>query len=174
MRTFPVTPAAVCAWMLAAVMCVGRLTALGSGNIDANNKFAWSENAGWFNFNPTNGGVTVVVERPQWLSGYAWAENIGWVKLGNAAGGPYANTATNTWGVNIISGKLTGYAWSETCGWMRFDPTNASVTLDWPTGTFDGYAWAENLGWIHFRNGSPAYSVQTTARLPTGTSLLIR
>jgi len=156
-----------------AVLCAGALTALGSGNIDANNRFAWSEDAGWFDFNPTNGGVTVVVTANQkWLSGYAWAENIGWVELGNASGGPYSNSGTNTWGVNIAASKLTGYAWSETCGWVRFDPPNAQVTIDWSNGKFDGYAWAENVGWVHFRNGSPAYNVQTTAR-PPGTVFLI-
>ena len=56
----------------------------------------WSENSGWQNFRPDNGGVTV---NDTCLSGYAWAENIGWVKLGSGTG-PYDNTTSANWGVN--------------------------------------------------------------------------
>ena len=44
------------------------------GNIDDTEKYAWSENAGWLNFRPAHGGVTV---HETHLSGYAWADNIG-------------------------------------------------------------------------------------------------
>ena len=37
------------AWAL--VSCVWA-----SGNIDPNSKYAWSENIGWVNFAPSNGG----------------------------------------------------------------------------------------------------------------------
>jgi len=145
-----------------------------SGNIDPTNKYAWAENAGWANFAPTNGGVTVVLTRElRYLSGYAWAENIGWFKLGNANGGPYQNTAANDWGVNIEGGTLTGYAWSENCGWIHFSPTNSQATINLSDGRFDGYAWAENVGWIHFRHALPAYNVETTARLTSGTIISI-
>ena len=55
-----------------------------------------SENSGWQNFRPDNGGVTV---NDTCLSGYAWAENIGWVKLGSGTG-HYGNTTSANWGVN--------------------------------------------------------------------------
>lgn len=153
--------------------------AFAEGNIDATNKYAWAENAGWVNFAPTNGGVTVVLpgRYNRYLSGYAWAENVGWLKLGNANGGPYQNTATNNWGVNIAVGSppaLTGYAWSENCGWVHFSPTNSQATINMSDGRFDGYAWAENVGWIHFKNAAPAYNVQTTARPPNGTVFSVR
>lgn len=132
------------------------------GNIDTSNKYAWSENAGWLNFNPTtNGGVTV---HDTYLSGYAWAENIGWIKLGSGTG-PYSNTTSANWGVNRDSGTgaLSGYAWSENAGWINFDSSNGQVIIDTSTGSFDGYAWAENVGWIHFKNSSPAYNVKVAA-----------
>jgi len=147
-------------------------SALATGNIDVNNKYAWSENAGWVNFGPTNAGVTVVASGSQYLSGYAWAENIGWVKLGNANGGPYQNTGASDWGVNIINKTLAGFAWSENCGWIRFNPTNSPVTINWSDGTLSGYAWSENVGWVHMASLS-AYGVQTTARA-CGTMLLFR
>ena len=50
-------------------------------------------------------------------------------------------------------------AWAEVSG--NIDPTNK-------------YAWAENIGWIHFENTSPAYNVETTARLADGTIFMIR
>ena len=57
------------------------------------NKWAWGTNAGWINFAPDNGGVTVYSDH---LEGYAWGENIGWIRLGTYTGGgshTYANDA---------------------------------------------------------------------------------
>ena len=140
--------------------------ATSEGNIDTSNKYAWSENAGWLNYRPTNGGVTV---HGTYLSGYAWAENIGWVKLGSGTG-PYANNTSDNWGVNRDSstGALSGYAWSENAGWINFNPTHSQVTVNTSTGSFDGYAWAENVGWIHFKYDNPTYNVLVVA--PTITS----
>jgi len=151
--------------------------AFAQGNIDTSNKYAWAENAGWVNFAPTNGGVTVVLPGNGFLSGYAWAENIGWIRMGNTNGQPYQNTAATNWGVNIVAGRpraLDGYAWSENCGWIHFDATNSQATINLSDGRFDGYAWAENVGWIHFRSASPSYGVQTTARPSLGTLCIIR
>lgn len=141
------------------------VSTLAAGNIDDNNnKYAWAESAGWCNFSPTHGGVTVDITGDDWfLSGYAWHENIGWIRLG-VGSGPYANTAADNYGVNMdADGNLSGYAWSETCGWINFNPTHSQVTINTTTGDFDGYAWGENIGWIHFKNTSPAYGVRTTA-----------
>lgn len=144
--------------------------AFAGGNIDRTLKFAWAENGGWQNWRSTYGGVTVVANGANgYLSGYAWGENIGWVKLGVGVG-PYTNTDTNNYGVNMdAGGKLSGYAWSETCGWISFSNTHSQVTI--ATGSFDGYAWAENVGWVHFKNESPAYNVQI---IFTGTTFSIR
>lgn len=137
--------------------------AYAAGNIDAVNKWAWAGNAGWLNFNPTHGGVTVYNDH---LEGFAWAENIGWVRLGTYDGGgthTYANDAPASYGVNNDgNGNLSGYAWSSNAGWINFNPTHGQVTIDPATGEFDGYAWGENVGWIHFRNVSPAYGVVRT------------
>lgn len=131
-----------------------------TGNISTSDKYAWSENTGWMNFRPSNGGVTV---NDTYLSGYVWAENIGHVKLGNDSGGPYNNTNANDWGVNRDNtGNLSGYAWSENVGWINFNTTHSQVTIDTATGSFDGYAWSENVGWIRFKNGATVYNVVTT------------
>jgi hypothetical protein len=95
------------------------------GNIDPAEHDAWAENAGWVDFRPVFGGVTVM---PTFLSGYAWAENAGWMKLGSGAG-PYANTTATDYGVNRdISGNLTGYAWSENVGWIHFRGTSTGTS----------------------------------------------
>jgi len=146
------------------------------GNIDADNSEAWSENAGWINFAPSDGGVTVSETA---LAGFAWSENIGWIKFGSGTP-PYVNTDVDNWGVNLVKGSgslftLTGYAWSENGGWIRFDPTHHGVTINGSTGVFGGYAWAENIGWIHLRGEAPVYGVVTTAGLiPNGTVLVVR
>jgi hypothetical protein len=141
-------------------LTVGLFRAVRAGagsNIDPDDKYAWSTNAGWINFNPTHGGVTVYADH---LEGYAWAENAGWIRLGTHTGGgahTYANTGKDDYGVNRgSSGNLSGYAWGASAGWINFSPTHGGVSIDPVTGEFDGYAWAENVGWIHFRNTGPA------------------
>jgi len=135
-----------------------------TGNIDATDKWAWGTNAGWINFAPTHGGVTVYADH---LEGYAWGENIGWIRLGSHEGGSphtYANTSNTEYGVNKNpdTGALSGYAWGTNVGWINFNPTHSQVTIDPDTGSFDGYAWGENVGWIHFKGTAPAYNVVTT------------
>jgi len=156
-------------WAVALVTVLAGSVSLADGNIDPANNFAWSENAGWVNFAPSNGNVTVTAGRG--LSGYAWAENIGWVKMA-AVGSTYQNTTKDDWGVHLTGKALQGFAWSENAGWINFSPTDGGVTLK-HDGQFDGYAWGENIGWIHFRSASPAYGVRTTASLG-GTLILVR
>jgi len=148
-----------------------------TGNIDPANKFAWAENAGWVNFAPTHGGVTVHPEG--YVSGFAWAENIGWIKLSCDAAGPYANDAASNWGVNLKAGMLSGFAWSENAGWINFHPTHDQVTIDRETGRFAGYAWSESVGWIHFQASvAPSlpgyYNVRTSASLRRGVVLSLQ
>jgi hypothetical protein len=144
--------------------------AAAEGNISNTEKYAWSENVGWLNFRPADGGVTV---HDTYLSGYAWAENFGWIKLGHTpwGGGRYNNNAEDDWGVNKDSttGALSGYAWSENVGWINFNPSNSQVIIDPTTLKFNGYAWAENVGWVHFQNASPEYYVMQTSA-PTVTT----
>ena len=139
-----------------------------AAGIDPLAKWAWSENAGWINFNPTVGGSVAVYE--DHLEGYIWAENVGWIRLGTHTGGSphtYANTDATNYGVNRDhSGRLTGYGWGANVGWINFAPTGGGVTIDPGTGAFAGYAWGENLGWISLKGGSgtTAYGVATNFR----------
>ena len=134
------------AWvLLSASLCPAE-------NIDPDNddsQYAYGENVGWLNFEPSEGpGVHVYDTR---LRGYLWAENIGWIKLDPTFGGV----------VNDGAGNLSGYAWGENVGWINFDPTYGGVTID-GLGDFDGWAWSENVGWIHFQSTTPvAYKVKT-------------
>ncbi|MDM8562973.1 hypothetical protein QUF54_06435, partial [Candidatus Marithioploca araucensis] len=146
---------------ISCAMLLGPPISALASNIDATNKYAWSENGGWSNFNDTNGGVTVYNDH---LEGYAWAENIGWIRLGTHTSGgthTYAKDSQTNYGVNNSAGTLSGYAWSENAGWIKFDPAHGGgVSINATTGDFDGYAWGENVGWIHFqKTGTPAYKV---------------
>ena len=80
-------------------------------NIDPDNdgsQYAWSENGGWINFQPSFGpGVTVSDTA---VTGFAWGENIGWINLSPSTGGV----------VNDGLGHLSGYAWAENAGWISF------------------------------------------------------
>lgn len=126
---------------------------------DDGSQYAYGENVGWVNFEPSQGpGVTISDAN---LTGYVWAENIGWINLDPNDVDP------NTGVSNDGTGLLTGYAWGENVGWINFNPkvpsddTHHGVTID-SEGNFDGWAYGENIGWIHFRSQSPvAYKVQT-------------
>ena len=90
-----------------------------AANFSGDHKWAWAENTGWFNFQPTHEGVTVADDG---LTGYLWAENIGWVKLDYDGIPGATNTTSTNWGVtNDGNGNLGGYAWGENVGWIKFD-----------------------------------------------------
>ncbi len=113
-----------------------------NGTIDATNKYAWSENVGWWNFGTSQGNITVTDSA---LSGYAWGENIGWVSL-NCANDSSCSTV-NYKVTNDGEGNLSGYAWSENAGWINFNPVYGGVSIN-TSGDFSGYAWGENVGWL--------------------------
>ena len=147
-------------------LIIGVSVVVASGSIDAVKKWAWGTNAGWIDFAPEYGGVTVYADH---LEGFAWGENIGWIRLGTCESGSpctYANTTAENYGVNHDgAGKLSGYAWSSNVGWINFDPVgDEQVVIDPKTGDFSGYAWGENIGWISFQNASVPYGVNTIWR----------
>jgi hypothetical protein len=153
--------------LVLALLAVG--VALAAGNISNTDKWARGTNAGWINFNPDHGGVTVY---PDHLEGYAWGENVGWIRLGTHTGGSphtYGNTSNADYGVNrnTGTGALSGYAWSTNAGWINFNPDFGGVTVS-EAGEFSGYAWGENIGWIKFNGtaqNSTTYMVATAGPL---------
>lgn len=145
------------------VIFSGRADNIG---VDSAYKYAWGENTGWVNAAPTNYAVTVhyYEETGGWLSGYIWCENIGWIAMGSAGGGPYVNTTSNNWGVNLAAnGDLSGYAWGENVGWINFGVAECDATVNPTNGEFSGHAWGENIGWIKFKGLSPDYGVRSMA-----------
>lgn len=145
-----------------------------AASISPTAKYAWSETAGWVNFTPSGGGVTVYADH---LEGLAWIESIGWIKLGShTVGGSltYGNTSNADWGVNRSGTALSGFAWSETSGWINFTPTGGGVTMNTSTGAFDGFAWSESLGWLHLKGtatNADSYGVRVI--LPTLTVTIV-
>ncbi len=149
------------------VLLAGTMAAMADNTgIDPAHKYAWGENVGWANAAPTNHQVTVHYNERDggWLSGYAWGENIGWFVMGSSCGGPYANTTSNNWGVNLAAnGDLSGYAWGENVGWINFEQTHGQPAIDPASGEFSGHAWGENIGWLKFNGTSPDYGVRSMA-----------
>lgn len=123
-------------------------------NVDATNKFAWTENCGWFNFRDANGTTQGVVVNTTHLTGFVWGENVGWVNTGNG-GAPYTNTNNTNFGVNIgVDGYTNGFAWGENIGWINFNTRpqlgdSQGARFDVVAGRFRGYAWGENIGWVN-------------------------
>jgi hypothetical protein len=139
-----------CCFSALLILCAGRIQASTSdGTIDAANRYAWSENAGWLDFGTANGNVHVLDSS---LTGYVWSENLGWISL-NCSND--SSCGTVNFGVaNDGSGVLSGYAWGENTGWIDFKPAGSGVTIS-AAGVFSGYAWSENIGWINFGVANP-------------------
>ena len=156
---------------------LGSLISFGPGTVTPTDPshFAYAENLGWIDFNPTGGSVAVL---DGGLTGYAWSENAGWIHLDYDGVAGATNTTSTNWGVvNDGSGNLSGYAYGENIGWVKFDPmfggSPYGVAID-ASGNFSGYAWSENAGWISFNcsntsscaPGGYDYKVSTTWRYP--------
>ena len=112
-------------------------------NIDPGNdgsRYAWAENLGWINLQPSGPGGPGVQVSDSDLTGWAWSENVGWVSLSctnrSCAGGSYGVT-------NDGCGTLAGHAWSENAGWINFAPTGEGVTIDPQDGDLQ---WAGLVG----------------------------
>lgn len=152
---------------LMVALLAGALAAVAADTgIDPAHKYAWGENVGWLSAQSSNHDVTVHYYEGSngWLSGYIWGENIGWIVMGSAGGGPYANTGSNNWGVNVAaSGQLSGYAWGENVGWIKFDEVLCDAAINTTNGEFSGHAWGENIGWVKFKGTSPDYGVRSMA-----------
>jgi hypothetical protein len=133
-------------------------------NIDPlndNSQYAYAENVGWLNAEPSgNGGPGLQVTDFE-LTGWMWGENVGWVSLS------CMNTATcSTFDYRVRNdgnGILSGYAWGENIGWINFSPATAGVRIDTSTGDFNGRAWGENVGWVTFASTGPSPYKVTTA-----------
>lgn len=129
---------------LAVFVSVWYVSALNNTNINTEDKFAWSETGGWFNFGASDGGVMIFDSE---LAGYVWSENFGWISL-NCSNNDVCATS-NYKIANDGEGNLSGYAWGENVGFVNFAPSNGGVSID-SMGVFSGYAWGENIGWIVF------------------------
>jgi hypothetical protein len=111
-----------------------------NGLIDATNKYAYSENAGWINFADLNSTIHITDTE---LTGYAYNENTGWISLNCSNTNTCSN---NNFKVsNTYDGILSGYAYGENIGWINF----SGVTIN-SSGEFSGYAYNENIGYISF------------------------
>jgi hypothetical protein len=152
-------------WTGVALLAWAAGSLAGNTGTDPAAKYAWGENVGWADAAPASNEVTVYFDGTSgWLSGYAWGENVGWIRMGGVVGGPYANTTSNNWGVNLAAGgRLSGYAWGENVGWINFGDAQCDAAINPATGEFSGYAWGENIGWLSFKGASPDYGVRTLA-----------
>ena len=136
---------------------------------DDGSQYAYGENVGWLNAEPSGDGGPGVEVKDSKLTGYIWAENIGWVSLSCEN---TSSCGTANYGVtNDGNGNLKGYAWGENVGWISFSCENTGscgtvgygVTIDPATGEFSGKAWGENIGWTTFRStGSVTFGVTTS------------
>jgi hypothetical protein len=147
-------------FLFVALLAAGSAAA--AENIDPvgdGHQYAWGENVGWINAEPSENGGNGVEVTDFKLNGWLWGENIGWVSL--TCDNTSACGVTPFGVANDGSGHLSGLAWSENTGWVDFAPTTClpdptcGVKIDPVTGYFSGRAWDENVGWISFSSGAP-------------------
>jgi hypothetical protein len=131
-------------------------------SINALNKFAYSANIGWVNWEghlPSGSGA-VIGEFS--CSGFIYSANVGWIDLGNGTpvnGIRYQNLVAADTGVNHDGvGNLRGFAYGANIGWVRFEDVG-DPKVDLKTGILSGFAYGVNVGWISLSNAQ-AY-VQT-------------
>lgn len=157
-------------------------------NIDATNRWAWSDASGWWDFYTTN-SVEVTSYK---LTGYA-SSSIGDISLDCATTRNGNICGTSNYGIcngqNAThqsdgtcsgaqgNGVLSGYAWNDAIGWISFCGGNNTsqcpgsisygVTID-SNGDFQGWAWNDIEGWISFNSanhgGANPYWVNTAWR----------
>jgi four helix bundle protein len=140
-----------------------------TGTIDSINRWAWSDNAGWFDFATTTSNVAVGDTA---ITGRAWNANYGWLYLDcNTLGSCGVQFGVT----NTATGTLAGWAWNDNFGWVSFNCSNQGTcgTVDYKVtinsaGDFVGWAWSDNIGWISFNCantnscGTVNYKVKTT------------
>ncbi len=146
----------ICMWLFLWCAVSNCLRAENIDPAEAGSQYAWGENVGWLNAEPSGQdgpGLTVTSTE---VTGYLWAENIGWISLSCQNTGTCAAVSYGV--VNDGNGTLSGYAWGENVGWISLSCRNTmscesvdyGVVIDSATGHFSGHAWGENIGWVTF------------------------
>ena len=118
--------AVVLATLLGAVVSLVAAETIDPVNTTA--QYAWGENIGWINAEPSgNGGPGITVTGIN-LTGYMWGENVGWINM-NCTNNGTCNT-TGNYGVTIdpATGLFSGKAYGENIGWVVFDYTTSAAT----------------------------------------------
>lgn len=124
-------------FITAILLALAPLAALASetnGTIvsGGNNGYAWSNQAGWVNFAPTNGGIQIT---DTGITGHAWNANYGWINMAPTNGGVLV----------AANGALSGYAWGASLGWINF----SGVSIN-SSGKFIGQASGSIIGTLTF------------------------
>jgi hypothetical protein len=138
-------------------------------NIDPDSdgsQYAYGENVGWVNAEPSgDGGPGMDVDNFE-LTGWIWGENFGWISL---SCGNTSSCGSVSYGVTHDSfGVLSGFGWAENVGWVNFRPAGGGVTIETSTGSLGGHAWGENIGWISFNCGNTATCTSVDYKVKTG------
>ena len=137
-------------WVVALGLLVGLVGSLAlAENIDPDNddsQYAYAENVGWLNAEPSGDGGSGVQVSDFELTGWLWGKNIGWVSL--SCQNTSSCGSVNYGVTNDGHGNLGGFAWAENAGWVNFAPSTSSASIGVSTGEFSGYVWGENVGWV--------------------------
>jgi hypothetical protein len=155
----PVCSARAAVLAILVAVAAMALPVLAGDTIDPDNdgsQYAWAENVGWLNAEPSGDGGPGMRVLESRVEGWLWSENVGWISLSCHNTGSCSTVAFEV--LHDGSGGLTGYGWSENAGWISFSCENTGscatvdygVTVDPASGELAGFAWSENLGWVSF------------------------
>ena len=108
--------------------------------------YAWSDNIGWIQMNPSPGGVFLDDTNGN-LSGYAWSDNIGWVNFNPT--GPYPTSPNSGVKMNMSTGQISG--WARACAGMN-DISSPPINQTQANNTCTGWTRTDGWdGWIRLR-----------------------
>ncbi len=65
-------------------LCFSFISPAFAASINSVDKYAWSDETGWINFNPSSGNVDV---SDMTITGNAWSDTYGWINLAPTNGG---------------------------------------------------------------------------------------
>ncbi len=116
------------------IVCFAAVHVWASTNIDPTNKYAWTENTGWGNAAPTNGGVTVHFDGSNgYLTGLAWKEYVADTDPTNATSYFYIDPDTeglSSNGVTFLSSSRRYYTLQRRDDLLAGNWTNVPGQID--------------------------------------------
>jgi hypothetical protein len=133
-----------------------------SSSIDSTYRYAWSDQASWFDFYPVEYSPATAKFMGLATSSLS-SLSLSCQDLSICGTSNYQVYQKTSAGSGYAEGELYGYGWSDAFGWMSFNcnqtgvggsntcaTVNYKVSITTSTGDFNGYSWSDVIGWVSY------------------------